>query len=229
MIRLAQLSKSKYDRIRFGRKKPEDVFATIYRENHWNGESVSGCGSSISQTQNLVNFLNEFLRAQKIKSILDAPCGDFNWMKQVSLNNIEYTGADIVKELVEANQSRYQTDNIQFQTLDLIKDKLPVVDLIFVRDCLVHLSHAHINEVLSNLVRSEIKFLMTTTFPKHSANSDIVTGEWRPINLEKSPFNFPPPALTFNEGCTETGGAFSDKSLGLWNVKDITKSIDVSG
>ena len=43
-----------------------------------------------------------------------------------------------------------------------------------------------------------------------------MTGDWRPLNLERPPFNLPAPALLLNEGCTEGGDTFADKSLGLW-------------
>lgn len=48
-----------------------------------------------------------------------------------------------------------------------------------------------------------------------------MTGDWRPLNLERPPFNFPPPAELLAEGCTEAEGRFLDKSLGLWAIKDL--------
>jgi len=45
-----------------------------------------------------------------------------------------------------------------------------------------------------------------------------VTGDWRLLNLQRPPFNFPPPLRLMNERCTESRGAFGDKSLGLWLV-----------
>jgi hypothetical protein len=35
--------------------------------------------------------------------MLDAPCGDFNWMKEVDLSAVHYTGGDIVEPLVNSN------------------------------------------------------------------------------------------------------------------------------
>jgi hypothetical protein len=48
-----------------------------------------------------------------------------------------------------------------------------------------------------------------------------MTGDWRPLNLERPPFNFPPPAELLAEGCTEAEGRFLDKCLGLWAIKDL--------
>ena len=56
------------------------------------------------------------------------------------------------------------------------------------------------------------------------ANIDIVTGDWRPLNLERPPFGFPPAHELINEQCSEGNGAFRDKSLGLWRIADLPTS-----
>jgi hypothetical protein len=89
---------------------------------------------------------------------------------------------------------------------------------VLIRDCLVHFSYAHIEQALANLKRSKIRYLLTTSFPAVEKNEDIQTGYWRPLNLQKAPFFFPPPLASLNEECTEAKGAFSDKSLCLWEI-----------
>lgn len=88
----------------------------------------------------------------------------------------------------------------------------------------MHLSFADIQRALDNLMRSAIPYLLTTTFPECQANEDIVTGDWRPLNLERPPFGFSPPLELLNEGCTEAGGLFADKSLGLWRISHGSRS-----
>jgi hypothetical protein len=97
----------------------------------------------------------------------------------------------------------------------------PAADLLLCRDCLVHLSFADIDKALRNIRRSSLAYLLTTTFPAESVNADIVTGDWRPLNLQAAPFNLPTPVELINEGCTEGDGAFADKSLGLWRIRDL--------
>jgi hypothetical protein len=63
--------------------------------------------------------------------------------------------------------------------------------------------------------------LLTTTFPEHDQNSDIVDGDWRLLNLQRAPFLFPGPLRLINERCTEADGAYDDKSLGLWRIDSI--------
>jgi hypothetical protein len=59
-------------------------------------------------------------------------------------------------------------------------------------------------------------------------NTDIATGNWRTLNLTVAPFEFPKPVLVVNEKCTEDGGRFRDKSLGLWKVSDVRAALSVA-
>lgn len=153
--------------------------------------------------------------------MLDAPCGDWFWMREVDLGVEKYTGADIVETLIAKNRSLFGREGIEFKCLDLSRDELPNVDLIFSRDCLVHLSFADAQRMLNNFKASGATFLLTTTFTDRSSNIDLGDGFWRPLNMQLAPFHFPPPIEIVNEKCTEGGGNFGDKSLGLWALKDI--------
>lgn len=199
------------------------VFTDIYRQNGWRGqESVSGTGSSLQQTDRVRRELPPLLKALGVRSMLDAPCGDFHWMSRVPLGVDRYTGLDIVPELVEALRRTHGRLGREFLAGDLAAAPLPEVDLIFCRDCLVHLPFQDIQVVLHNLKKSGSKFLLTTTFPATAANRDLrVAGKWRPLNLQLGPFYFPKPVRLINEGCTEMDGRFRDKSLGLWRLADL--------
>ena len=203
----------------------EHVFTKIYHENGFGGaNSISGPGSDLSQTIAVRNQLRAMCRYLALHSMLDIPCGDFHWMKHVDLEGIDYVGADIVTDLIREN-SQYEASNVHFCKLNLIHDKLPKVDLVFCRDCLVHLSFRDTFMALHNVCDSGSTYLLTTTFTKRPHNRDIATGGWRTLNLEAPPFSFPPSLKTISEECTEGGGAFSDKSLGLWRVEDIRECL----
>ncbi|MDX2442963.1 MAG: class I SAM-dependent methyltransferase [Bacteroidales bacterium] len=197
-------------------------FSYIHKNNHWVGQStVSGEGSEEKQTQEVRTNLPKIISQFKIRTILDIPCGDFNWMKNIELNIKQYIGGDIVPEIIEQNNTRYSNDNRKFLQLDIIKNKLPMVDLIFCRDCLVHLSIEDIQKSIENIKNSNSQYILTTTFTECEVNEDIITGDWRIINLCQDPFNFPEPILVINEDCTEGNKTFSDKSLGLWKISDL--------
>ena len=206
------------------------VFADIYKNNRWGGNSsVSGTGSDDVQTRVVARELPRILKRLQTKTMLDIPCGDYFWMQHVALDEVSYTGADIVSDLIDRNIRQFEGEQIRFEMIDLVTDKLPRVDLVFCRDCLVHLSYKSVWRALSNICVSDSGYLLTTTFPEHPRNRDIVTGEWRPLNLQAPPFNLPEPLESFEEGCSEGDGRFRDKSLALWRISDLREHLQQYG
>lgn len=201
----------------------EEIFTKIYRKNHWKSrESASGSGSHLEQTAQLRSGLKALFNTKEIKSILDIPCGDFNWMREVDLKGIDYCGADIVEDLIVLNRKKYEKKkHVRFEVLDIIKDKLPKCDLIISRDCFVHLSNREIHLAIENVKASGSKYLLTTTFTNRKLNYNTITGHWRTLNLELKPFNFQKPILLIEEGCTQNKGKFLDKAMGLWKVNSL--------
>jgi hypothetical protein len=207
-------------------KDTVEIFTDIYTNNTWRGEeSVSGPGSEILQTKIIIKELPILFNDFNISEMIDIPCGDFNWMKNIDLSNIYYIGTDIVDKLLEKNKEKYERNNIHFHKMDLINDNLPKVDLILSRDCLVHFSFKDIFNALDNVCKSQSKYFITTTFTKRIKNDDIKTGDWRPINLEIAPFFLPKPVKIINEDCTENNGVYADKSLALWEIDNIRKCL----
>ncbi len=203
----------------------QTLFEKIYSLHSWyDEESISGPGASLKQTETVRSLLPGLIKELQIKTILDIPCGDFNWMKEVDLTSYFYTGADIVQDIINHNKSKYNSPRKEFIWADITSSPLPKADLLLCRDCLVHFSFIDINRATTNIKKSGSKFLLTTTFPGRT-NEDINTGYWRPVNLEASPFSFPKPIQLYHENCTEEGGRYSDKSLGLWRITDIPHAL----
>ena len=201
-----------------------EVFTKIHDTNGWfvkSTESVSGEGSTLEQTRTLIAELPFLLKKLEVNTFLDIPCGDFNWMQHVDFQNIKYIGGDIVASLPERNNDRFGNENRRFFHLDLLSDPLPDCDLIFCRDCLVHLSFTDIHKALANIKKGKSKYLATTHFHDEPENLDTHTGGWRPLNFFKPPFNFPAPVAEINEQCSEVGGAFADKCMVLWRISEI--------
>lgn len=208
------LLKKYYNRTRFTRYFKKNTFGSM--------ESVSGEGSTLEQTKVLKEVLPQIFIKYNIKSFTDAPCGDFNWMRYVDLNSLDsYKGLDIVKEIVESNNSKYSNDKISFQICDISNDPIGISDLILCRDCLVHLAYQDAIKVIRNFKSSGAKYLLTTTFADRPTNKDLGSGIWRTLNLSLSPFNFPEPIMLINEKCTEGDNLFKDKSLGLYDLSKI--------
>lgn len=159
--------------------------------------------------------LPDLLKRWKVKSLLDAPCGDFNWMRETEIELDKYIGADIVPDMIASNQKLYSTQNREFRVIDITKDKIPSVDLILCRDSLIHLSSKYIADAIDNFKGSGSKYLLTTTYTLTRENMDIRTGDCRFINLQIAPFNLPEPLELIVEE-PEHG-----KSLALWRLEDL--------
>lgn len=206
-----------------GGKRMDKTFIHYYNTNYWGGkESVSGRGSDSLQTNTVILGIEKLISDFGFTSILDVPCGDFNWMKKVDFSFCKYIGGDIVPGLITKNRDSYSNNtNISFEIIDITTTLLPQVDLIICRDCLVHFSYKDIKRSILNFQKSNSKYLLVTSFPGHNKNVDIITGNWRALNLEEKPFNFPKPEITINENCTEENGLYSDKSLCLYKLSSI--------
>jgi SAM-dependent methyltransferase len=199
------------------------AFRHYYHAHSWgpDEESVSGPASSLVRTSAVRRELPEVLRACGARSLLDIPCGDFNWMRHVVLPVEEYIGADIVEELITANRRQFDRPPPharRFMVLDITADPLPRVDLVLCRDCLVHLSLRRGLRAVENIVASGSTWLLATTFTgavEH--NRDILTGGWRMLDLTLWPFSFPPPVREIDEQWPE----WPARRLALWDVRGL--------
>lgn len=206
----------------------EDAFTDVYRRNFWaDNESLSGPGSNLKQTETLRKRLATFFDLFNIQTIIDAACGDFNWMKEIDYPFKQYIGIDVVQELIVRNRTLYGDKTYRFEHKNIIEDDLPKVDLIICRDCFVHLHIEDIKRAIRNFKRSGSTYVLMTTFTKRRMDTNTEVGQmghWRTLNLQLPPFNLPEPIMLLNEGCTEAnpGDRFDDKCLGLWKLADIT-------
>ena len=195
------------------RRDAGEIFTEIYRTREWaDSESVSGRGSTLARTRVVREALPSLLEGVGARSLFDAACGDFNWMRHVELGGVEYVGADVVPELVGRNREMYGGEGRAFVVLDITRDRLPRADAILCRDCLIHLSFKHARAAIANFKRSGARFLLATTHITVCENEDIQSGDRRSVNLQLSPFNFSPPLQLITEDA-ELG-----KHLGLWSL-----------
>ncbi len=148
----------------------------------------------INIEKEIINIVKKY----QIKRILDAPCGDFNWVKNVLDKNLSYIGGDIVQEIIDNNIKKFKSNNLKFIKLDITKENLPDSDLMICRDCLIHLSFESIKLFFENFRKSKIDYLLLTTYKlkdktKKFDNLDIPDGEYREIDLTRPPFLLPTP------------------------------------
>jgi hypothetical protein len=208
--------------LRRSSRSHEAIFTEqLYQSNLWPiQESISGPGSDLAYTKPIRIELPILAAELGVSSILDIPCGDFNWMQTVNFGSCKYIGADIVEELVSRNNQQYASNGRKFIKLNIVSDELPTVDLVLCRDLFVHLPNGDIVKALNNIRKSRSKYVLTTSHLLTTKNYDIFAGQYRPINLLLPPFSFPAPIRIIYEDVpedyTNTG-----KTSSLWKVSDI--------
>lgn len=184
-------------------------------------ESLSGLGSYLCQTEAIRQQLPALIKDLGVRTFVDAPCGDFNWMKEVNLSDVEYIGMDSLHAIVQRNKKLYTTDSRRFMWLDIVFSKIPQADMIMCRDCLVHLPFANAMQALENF-RDSARYLVATTYPGYAAIDSIeypMIG-WHKMDLEAPPFSLGTPLRLIKESgsrCEPDGDDYG-KHLGVWEI-----------
>lgn len=206
-----------------------DNLRSVFETKSWaaiGGAPRSGPGSDMAATARLRAALPGVFNRYGVKTLFDAPCGDWFWMQHVDLTGITYIGADISGELIAENQSRFRAPNLGFRHLDITSDPLPQADLMLCRDCMFHLKFWLRWKVLENFVASNSRYLMLTMH--HVAvNSPVkVNGGFQRFNPTMPPFNLPAPLEIIHETADQFDGADWDhRSLGIWSRDQIIDAL----
>ena len=199
----------------------EEIFHDIIykvRGPFW-ADHKCGSGSLLEHTATVREHLPIIVDTFNIKSMLDAPCGDFSWMHHVQFpQDLKYTGGDIVGRMIEENKSTYP--NVDFVKIDVVNDTLPTVDLLFCRDLLIHLPCESIKKIFRNVLASNIKYVLVSSCVNEH-NNDIDHGQHREVNLERSPFLFPSPLYTIDDTCRHVV-----RNMLLWDAEQIAAVVD---
>ncbi len=181
-------------------------------------ETACGAGSTFENTENVREWLPRMFSRLRVMKVLDAPCGDFNWMSKTDLYGIEYIGADYDAthcawvRARESQPSKFKPHSKTAVTLDICRDSLPSADLMLCRDFLQHLPNVSVYDVLKNFKASNIPWLLATSHD-NDENKDIEeAGMFRSVNLTAAPFNLPPPREAIADG--------DGRILGLWHRND---------
>lgn len=205
--------------------KKQRVFSRIYSRNRWaDDESKSGPGSTIRYTENLRRHLPSLIEQFGIRSILDAPCGDLNWMKLVLAEvDVDYIGADIVPSLISKLRTQYSDERKRFLRLDITRESLPSADMMICRDCLFHLPEQAVLTFFANYLKSGIPFLLTTTHinDHQFANADVKVGGFRLIDLCAAPYRLPADALAVIDDWLPP---FPPRHMRLWSRDQIASA-----
>jgi SAM-dependent methyltransferase len=164
------------------------IFDKIYDGNVWG--FGSGHGSLPSVTKGYRSFIENFLASHKIKSVLDYGCGDWQFSRFINWSGTHYTGVDVAKKVVEDNNQKFASDNVTFRAIEPSASEIPAADLLITKDVLQHLTRDEIASFTKNILpRYKYALITNCVLPVQEVNRDIRTGEFRPLDLRKPPFN----------------------------------------
>ena len=198
------------------------VFSRVYAERAWGDtDSASGPGSGIERTAGLRRELPPLLGELAVETLIDAGCGDFHWLRLADLPIRRYIGIDVVPELVSELESRYGGPGRDFLARDITRDALPRADIVLCREVLMHFPDKDVKRAVANFQRSGARWLLTTTFVDRTSNEPISLGDWRPLNLQAAPFDFPPPLRALEDIPLLDRERYLDKRLALWELSTL--------
>lgn len=180
-------------------------------------ETRCGLGSTLKFTEQLRPQLEQLLRFLKVTRMVDAPCGDFNWMSRVDLSEISYIGIDVDPRHVKTTLERpsipkhYAPLSKITINLDLTISSTPMVDLILCRDFFQHLPIDMIHQVLHSFRRSGSRWLLATNHEGGDNAGIAAPGDFHRVDLTRAPFNLPQPVDRILDG--------ERRTLALWEIR----------
>jgi len=136
-------------------------------------------------------------------------------MQHVDLG-AEYIGVDVVPSVISANEDAFGSEMRTFHCIDAVDDVLPRADAVLCREVLFHLSFLDIERLVNNVRRSGARYLIATSDTCTAFNSDIRTGDYRPLNMRRRPFRFPRPQAWLPDEARVIG-----RGLGAWSLDEI--------
>lgn len=172
------------------------VFQKIYQNHVWQGLSKSGPGSDPHKSMPYLQALQRLINDSNlnIRTIIDLGCGDWSLSSRIKWEVDSYIGVEIVPELVNHLNQNFSANHISFLCADFIEDKLPTADLLIIKDALQHLPN---NSILKFLNQVLPKYRLALITNVGIFNSNIQTGDWRPIRLLEDPFSLKAKELLF--------------------------------
>lgn len=166
----------------------QEIFNNVYINNSWGKDS--GTGSFKEHARDYIDYVNGFIKAYNIKTILDLGMGDTKIFRELDLKNVdEYTGVEISDFAINKYYKNFKRD-VTIIHDDIVTYEYPQVDLILIKDVLQHLNIESIKIVMNKIFNSCKYAIITNDILLTDNNEDIKNGEYRGLDLKKDPFNY---------------------------------------
>lgn len=165
-------------------------FERIYLTSEWG--VGSGNGSNPVATIDYRRMVEEFIVLNKVRSVVDIGCGDWQSTRYVNFSGSHYAGFDVVPALVEQNRAMFGAPGVTFDLMPEDAKLLPTADLLIVKDVLQHLPNAQIF-AFRDSVFPKFKFCLITNSWQalnYPMQVDITAGQFRTLDLQREPYLF---------------------------------------
>ena len=208
----------------------QEIFSKIYDTAYWgNG---SGDGSDPKKVKVYINLIEDFIKKNNVKSIVDFGCGDWQFSNLINFNDAEYLGIDLVDSVIDSNNRKYSKKNIKFSRFKAYRE-IPKADLLLVKDVLQHLPREEVKKIIDQLFIN-YKFVIVTNCispfnklgnliinyfsNKGIYNRKIKFGEFTYFDIRKYPYNL-------NGKCLLTWKYSKKKKKGISLILDFLKKL----
>ena len=107
-----------------------------------------------------------------------------------------------------------------------MESDLPDAEALLVRDCLIHLDFDAIGQVLRNVARSRVRWLLVSEYPDLRKNVDTSVGPAAPVSLSLPPFSLGEKTAEITDAELTNGR----KTLAVWDseaVRDFARRSEV--
>jgi len=178
----------------------ETKFTEIYDKSVWgkrDGKGTSGTGSNVSpDTKYYINLLMKHIEDTGSKTICDLGCGDWEFSKTIDWKDLDYTGIDCVKSVIDTNNNNYSKTNIKFIHSDATE--IPKgYDFVILKDVIQHWDDEEILQILPEIINNN-KFVFLTNgykFGRSPHKNDWTERNidnkyhYHPIDIHKKPMD----------------------------------------
>jgi SAM-dependent methyltransferase len=162
-------------------------FSKIVASKSW-GEGA-GFGSDPENVPHYAPMLQNLLRELNVQSVLEVGCGNWSLCCSIDWSGIDYTGLDVIPELIESNAATYGTPNVRFICGDALTVDLPAADLLIVKDVLQHWTPDEVAMFLPRL--RQYRYCLVTNDVDAPELMPKWETRWRPVDLTKPPYCLP--------------------------------------
>jgi len=171
----------------------KQVFTEIYEKKSWGEWSGPEVPKDEQGRHPFIDYLQDFILTTGISTIVDMGCGYGELLKDLILpEHVTYLGLDIVDSVIAYNKLHYERFNVTYDTVNNVKSLSKYKgDLLILKDVIQYWSIDKIMYAKDHILPN-FKYAIIVNdiyFPSLGpVNSEIKTGDSRPLNLEISPF-----------------------------------------